>query len=117
MELSGLIVLHVEQTVEDQKEQSHEEECTGSVTVDAMCSTSTQLVPTVSSVENETIHPDKKITPEEALSRVMEGEEIVWTSCPNCNSVLAAYIRTSKVSVALGPIVAVRPEQLSTDNR
>lgn len=35
----------------------------------------------------------EKITPEEARSRVMEGEELVWAKCPCCGCELAVYIK------------------------
>lgn len=59
----------------------------------------------------------KKITPEDAISRVREHEELIWSCCPNCNSVLAVYIQQGKAPFALGPIVSVRQEPLSTDDR
>jgi hypothetical protein len=114
LELVGSTVPLAEKTTDMQKEQPPEKECTGSVTVAANSSTSTPLDPTASSVENMQLPADKRITTEDALSRVMPGEELVWSCCPNCNSTLAVYIRTSKVSVALGPIQSVHPGQLST---
>lgn len=100
-----------------QKEQLNVGDCTGNVSAEANSSSLTLQHPTALNVENINTQPDKKITPEEALSRVMEGEEIVWSCCPNCTSVLAVYIRTSKPHVALGPTVAVHPERPSTDDR
>lgn len=100
-----------------QKEQLNVVDCTGNVSAEANSSSSMKQLPIASSVENTNIQHDKKITPEDALSRVMGGEELVWSNCPNCNSVLAVYIRTSKPSVALGPIVPVHQVPLSTDDR
>lgn len=58
-----------------------------------------------------------KITPEDALSRVQKDEELIWSCCPNCNSVLAVYIRPGKVAFGVAPILAVHQEPPSTDDR
>ena len=90
-------------------------ETTGIVSAETIFSTSNQPTATVPVAEQ--LSPvDKRITPEEALSRVMSGEELLWACCPNCNSTLAVYIRTDKVHVGVGPIVPVRPEPPSTDD-
>jgi hypothetical protein len=103
--------------MEEQKGKLNEKECIGNAPVETSSSISTQKGLIASTVESMQRPADKRITPEEALSRVMEGEELLWSCCPNCNSTLAVYIRTSKVHVAVGPIVPVRPELSSTDDR
>jgi hypothetical protein len=35
----------------------------------------------------------EKITPEEAISRVREGEELVMAHCPHCHETIAIYIK------------------------
>lgn len=35
----------------------------------------------------------EKITPEEAISRVREGEELVMATCPHCSGIIAIYIK------------------------
>jgi hypothetical protein len=35
----------------------------------------------------------EKITHEEALSRVREGEELVMAVCPHCSGMIAIYIK------------------------
>lgn len=45
--------------------------------------------------ENE----DKKITRTDALARVKDGEELLFTTCPCCQNLLAVYINPKKDTV------------------
>lgn len=61
---------------------------------------------------------EQEKTPSEHLAvGASNGEEVLFTNCPNCKSVLAAYIRIGKAPFVLGPIEPVRQEPLSTDDR
>lgn len=57
-------------------------------------------------------------TPEQHVATgASNGEEVLFVNCPSCKAVLAAYIRTGKVPVALGPIEPVHQVPLSIDGK